>query len=281
MKITVKSLPYTLLGVLTLGLAACAPMTPEPVYEPQYGQPPQPQPQALPHYNQPPIIMDAQPLPRPSQQQPAPYQAPRQQQTMPPPEQRAGTTQRAQPSWMTAPYPDASSKTAKTPKAETKPFWDEGKVQVEVLDIKKDADTNSPSTDNNGTVTTSVTPLQRPSSGDAVSKSTSTSTSTTTTISASSTPSISSSSFGSSNPAVAVLMRQANNELAAGNAGRAASTLERALRITPDDANLWLRLAEVHQQQGDKRQAASMAEKALTLAPDDPSVRQRSQRFLP
>ncbi|WP_020395938.1 tetratricopeptide repeat protein [Thiolinea disciformis] len=277
MKITVKSLPYTLLSMLTLGLAACAPMTPEPVYEPQYGQP---QPQALPHYNQPPIIMDAQPLPRPSQQQQqAPYQAPRQQQTMPPPEQRADTTKRAQPSWMTAPYPDPNSKTAKTPKAETKPFWDEGKVQVEVLDIKKDAGTNNASTDNNGTVTTSVTPLQRPSSGDAVSKSTSTSTSTT--ISASSTPSISSSSFGSSNPAVAVLMRQANNELAAGNTGRAASTLERALRITPDDANLWLRLAEVHQQQGDKRQAASMAEKALTLAPDDPSVRQRSQRFLP
>lgn len=83
-----------------------------------------------------------------------------------------------------------------------------------------------------------------------------------------------------SNPAVTILTKQANNQLMAGKTDRAAATLERALRIAPDDPMLWLRLAEVNEQQGNKAQAASMAKKALGLAPNDASIKQRGSRLI-
>lgn len=82
------------------------------------------------------------------------------------------------------------------------------------------------------------------------------------------------------NPAVTILTKQANNQLMAGKTDRAASTLERALRIAPDDPMLWLRLAEVNEQQGNKAQAASMAKKAVGLAPDDANIKQRGSRLI-
>lgn len=84
----------------------------------------------------------------------------------------------------------------------------------------------------------------------------------------------------SSSPAVAILTKQANNQLTVGKAGRAAATLERALRIEPENPLLWLRLAEVNAQQGKKSQAASMARKALNLAPDDAGLQARGKRLL-
>nr|CAA6830155.1 MAG: Unknown protein [uncultured Thiotrichaceae bacterium] len=83
-----------------------------------------------------------------------------------------------------------------------------------------------------------------------------------------------------SNPAVTILTKQANNQLVAGKTDRAASTLERALRIAPDNAMLWLRLAEVNEQQGKKVQAASMAKKAIGLSPDDANIKQRGTRLI-
>ncbi|PIE01095.1 MAG: hypothetical protein CSA79_01365 [Thiothrix nivea] len=83
-----------------------------------------------------------------------------------------------------------------------------------------------------------------------------------------------------SNPAILVLTKQANNQLVAGKLGRAASTLERALRIDPDNAMLWLRLAEVNEKQGKQSQAASMAKKAMILAPGDNAIKQRGRRLL-
>ncbi len=82
------------------------------------------------------------------------------------------------------------------------------------------------------------------------------------------------------NPAVLVLTKQANNQLVAGKLDRAASTLERALRIDPDNAMLWLRLAEVNEKQGKQSQAASMAKKAMMLAPGDNAIKQRGRRLL-
>ncbi|MGB1255040.1 MAG: tetratricopeptide repeat protein [Thiolinea sp.] len=83
-----------------------------------------------------------------------------------------------------------------------------------------------------------------------------------------------------SSPAVTVLIKQANNALTAGKADRAAATLERALRIAPEDPRLWLRLAEVNAQQGNKAQAASMARKAMNLSPDDAGLQARGQRLI-
>ncbi|MEZ5535838.1 MAG: tetratricopeptide repeat protein [Thiolinea sp.] len=82
------------------------------------------------------------------------------------------------------------------------------------------------------------------------------------------------------NPAVTILTKQANNQLIAGKTDRAASTLERALRIDPDNPMLWLRLAEVNEKQGNKAQASSMAKKAMILAPDDNNIKQRGRRLL-
>ncbi len=81
-------------------------------------------------------------------------------------------------------------------------------------------------------------------------------------------------------PVVAVLLKQANNEMVAGNNDRAAATLERALRIAPNDATLWLRLAEINQMLGKSEQAKSMANKALSLAPSDERIALRAQRLL-
>ncbi len=82
------------------------------------------------------------------------------------------------------------------------------------------------------------------------------------------------------NPAVVILTKQANNQLVAGKKAQAASTLERALRIAPDNPMLWLRLAEVNEQQGNKAQAASMARKAMRLAPNDAGIKQRGSRLI-
>ncbi len=86
--------------------------------------------------------------------------------------------------------------------------------------------------------------------------------------------------FYQSNPAVVILTKQANNQLVAGKKAQAASTLERALRIAPDNPMLWLRLAEVNEQQGNKVQAASMAKKAMRLAPNDAGIKQRGSRLI-
>ncbi len=90
-------------------------------------------------------------------------------------------------------------------------------------------------------------------------------------------PSVSSSY--SESPAVAVLLKQANNQISVGKHDQAATTLERALRIAPENAMLWLRLAELKEQQGDRAQAASMARKAVQLAPGDDAIRLRASRL--
>lgn len=89
-----------------------------------------------------------------------------------------------------------------------------------------------------------------------------------------------SSSSYQDNPAIAILTKQANNQLVVGKTDQAASTLERALRIAPDNPMLWLRLAEVNEQQGNKAQAASMAKKAIGLAPGDANIKQRGSRLI-
>jgi tetratricopeptide (TPR) repeat protein len=164
----------------------------------------------------------------------------------------------------------SSSQTTTQAKPQGVPFWDQGKVQVEVLDMPAEK-----------TPTPSTNTMVPPQSGTgSTQQSMSTSSSMSSSASSSTTSSSSGSSSSSSSPVVAVLLKQANNELSVGKADRAATTLERALRIAPDDANLWLRLAEVNEQLGNKTQASSMARKALDLAPDDAAIRLRAQRLV-
>ena len=65
-----------------------------------------------------------------------------------------------------------------------------------------------------------------------------------------------------SSPAARALRQQAQTEVGQGNVSGAVATIERALRIEPENPELWLTLSELNKQQGNAQQAASMAAKA-------------------
>lgn len=67
-------------------------------------------------------------------------------------------------------------------------------------------------------------------------------------------------------PAVKSLLVRAKADLALGNEQSAISKLERALRIEPSNANVWLSLAKAHQSIGEYQQAITMARKAIGFA---------------
>jgi tetratricopeptide (TPR) repeat protein len=69
--------------------------------------------------------------------------------------------------------------------------------------------------------------------------------------------------------ASAALVSQAQSQSAAGNHALAVATIERALRIEPDNPLVWIELAKVHQAEGDHARADGMARKALALARGD------------
>jgi len=65
-----------------------------------------------------------------------------------------------------------------------------------------------------------------------------------------------------SSPAARALLKQANAEATAGKLADASATIERALRIEPENPDLWLKLSNLNKRQGNAQQAASMASKA-------------------
>jgi hypothetical protein len=65
-----------------------------------------------------------------------------------------------------------------------------------------------------------------------------------------------------SSSAVRSLRQQAQTETGQGNVADAVATIERALRIEPENPDLWLVLSDLYKQQGNVQQAASMAAKA-------------------
>ena len=81
-------------------------------------------------------------------------------------------------------------------------------------------------------------------------------------------------------PAAVALLEQSRGQRAAGSYAAAASSIERAIRIDPNNAGLWLELGEIKLEDGDPQQAEQMARKALTLAGGDPAVTSRAERLL-
>ncbi len=73
-------------------------------------------------------------------------------------------------------------------------------------------------------------------------------------------------------PASSSLVAQARKQAAAGDFATATATVERALRIEPDNPLLWIELGQVHLTEGNAPQADSMGRKALALATGDPSA---------
>jgi tetratricopeptide (TPR) repeat protein len=74
------------------------------------------------------------------------------------------------------------------------------------------------------------------------------------------------------NAASAALVNQAHAQAGGGDYGQAAATLERALRIEPDNPLLWIELGRVRLGENNPAQADAMGHKALSLATGDPAA---------
>jgi tetratricopeptide (TPR) repeat protein len=78
---------------------------------------------------------------------------------------------------------------------------------------------------------------------------------------------------GSQSSPADALRAQAERQRQAGDYAGAAATLERALRIQPQDARLWNRLARVRMEQGLHSQAANLAARSNALAGEQPDLK--------
>jgi tetratricopeptide (TPR) repeat protein len=76
------------------------------------------------------------------------------------------------------------------------------------------------------------------------------------------------------------LLSQSRLDRAAGRYPEATASVERALRIDPNNPALWLELGEIQLAAGNDAQAATMARKALTLAAGDVAIRSQAQALL-
>jgi tetratricopeptide (TPR) repeat protein len=80
--------------------------------------------------------------------------------------------------------------------------------------------------------------------------------------------------------AAAALIGIARQEAADGNPQLAQSTVERALRIEPENPLLWIMLGEAHESAGQYQLAGSMGRKALQLAGGDSGTQARAWRLI-
>lgn len=80
--------------------------------------------------------------------------------------------------------------------------------------------------------------------------------------------------------AASALVAQAHTQAGAGEYAAAGATLERALRIEPDNPLLWVELGRVQLGEGNAAQADSMGRKALALAAGDSSAQASAWRLI-
>ncbi|HKS54775.1 MAG TPA: tetratricopeptide repeat protein [Steroidobacteraceae bacterium] len=76
------------------------------------------------------------------------------------------------------------------------------------------------------------------------------------------------------------LVSQAQTQMAAKNYVVAASSIERALRIEPDNPLLWIELGKVRFAEGNYVQAENMARKAVTMSVNAPRARSSAWRLI-
>lgn len=81
-------------------------------------------------------------------------------------------------------------------------------------------------------------------------------------------------------PASRALVTQAQSQVAAKNYSVAASSLERALRIEPDNPLLWIELGKVRQAEGNFLQAENMGRKAVSMSASAPKARSAAWRLI-
>jgi hypothetical protein len=80
--------------------------------------------------------------------------------------------------------------------------------------------------------------------------------------------------------ASSALLAQSRAERAAGSLAQATASIERALRLDPNNAELWVERGELALQTGNAAQAGTMARKALSLAGGNGRVASRAQQLL-
>jgi tetratricopeptide (TPR) repeat protein len=80
--------------------------------------------------------------------------------------------------------------------------------------------------------------------------------------------------------ASSALLDQSRAQRAAGSLPAARATLERALRLDPNNPEVWIELGELELQTGNLTQATAMARKALTLTGRDARLEARAERLL-
>ena len=80
--------------------------------------------------------------------------------------------------------------------------------------------------------------------------------------------------------AASSLVEQAHARAAAGDFPAATATLERALRIEPENPLAWIELGRVQLDAGNAAQADSMGHKALGLASGDPNAQSSAWRLI-
>jgi cytochrome c-type biogenesis protein CcmH/NrfG len=81
-------------------------------------------------------------------------------------------------------------------------------------------------------------------------------------------------------PATRSLVTQARNLMAQGDFDAASSTLDRALRIEPNNPLLWIELGRLRLAESDAHQAEGCGRKALALASGDPSTQKQAGMLL-
>jgi len=81
-------------------------------------------------------------------------------------------------------------------------------------------------------------------------------------------------------PAATALVAQAHRQAAGGDYGQAGATLERALRIEPDNPLVWIELGRVELAENNATQADAMARKALALATGDAAAQSSAWRLI-
>jgi tetratricopeptide (TPR) repeat protein len=80
--------------------------------------------------------------------------------------------------------------------------------------------------------------------------------------------------------ASSLLLEQSRVQRAAGSLPAARASLERALRLDPNNPEVWIEIGELELQSGNNAQAATMARKALTLTGRDFRLNARAERLL-
>jgi Tfp pilus assembly protein PilF len=81
-------------------------------------------------------------------------------------------------------------------------------------------------------------------------------------------------------PATSALVQQAHTQAHAGAFVPAAATIERALRIEPENPLLWIELGQIRLSENNPAQADAMGHKALALATGDPQAQASAWRLV-